>query len=66
MDKKQEYNDIPVYFCGQCLSLRIKSIDDYDYCVDCGNTNIKIDHIDNWLEKYEYKYDEQFIKTNLK
>lgn len=66
MDKKQQYNDEPVYYCSQCLSLNIKSIDDYDYCVECGNTNILTDHIKLWGKKYEYKYDKEFLETNLK
>ena len=56
----EEYNDIPVFFCKRCLSLRIKH-DEFlgDYCPDCGSTDIEENHIDYWLAlkkmKEQYK-----------
>ena len=46
---KEEYNSIPVYYCRECLSLRVRSLDDDTcYCDDCGSTDIDKDSIDNW------------------
>ena len=43
MDKlsKEEYNNEPVYYCSDCLSLRIRDIDGTEYCDKCGSTNIE-------------------------
>lgn len=42
MDKlsKEDYNNEPVYYCSECLSLKIRDIDGTDYCDKCGSTNI--------------------------
>lgn len=61
---KKEYNDIPVLYCKHCLSLKIKDIpllDDSEYCDDCGSTNIDMCHIEEWEEKYKYKYGYKFL-----
>ena len=43
MDKlsKEDYNNEPVYYCTECMSLRIRNIDGTDYCDKCGSTNIE-------------------------
>lgn len=49
----EEYNDIPVYYCEDCLSLRIKGAVVFKetlYCECCGSTNIKQAHIEGWQE----------------
>lgn len=58
---KKEYNDIPVHFCKHCLSLRIMSTEDIDYCDECGSTDITEDHISNWEGLYELRYDNNFL-----
>ena len=50
MDKlsKEDYNNEPVYYCSECLSLKIRDIDGTDYCDKCGSTNIEQIHIQEW------------------
>lgn len=46
---KNEYNDIPVFYCGGCLSLRIMGDDmTGDYCPDCGSVDVRECHISEW------------------
>jgi hypothetical protein len=58
MDKlnKEDYNNEPVYYCSECLSLRIRDIDGTDYCDKCGSTNIEQTHIQEWEQMYNRKY----------
>lgn len=59
MDKKEEYNDEPVFYCKECLSLKIKTVMhglDLDYCDDCGATNIEKIHIEDWEKLYKERY----------
>jgi len=62
---KEEYNEVPVYYCKHCLSLDIRALDKYDYCNNCGNTHIGVALIDNWERLYENRYGEKLI-NNLK
>lgn len=61
------YDQIPVYFCSRCLSLRVLSFEDGDpnacYCDECGCTDIKSAPIDKWEELYELKYKKPHLKT---
>jgi hypothetical protein len=50
------YNDIPVFYCKKCLSLKIKSVIGMDYCDDCNSTNIDKCHIKEWEKMYEERY----------
>lgn len=43
------YNDVPVYYCKSCKSLKIRIADSFDYCDDCGSTEIGSCHINEWL-----------------
>lgn len=46
---KEEYNNEPVVYCKQCLSLNIKSIDEsIDYCDDCCSTDTDSINIHEW------------------
>ena len=61
---KKEYNDIPVYYCQHCLSLNIRNIDgneDYNYCEECGSTDIESSHIEEWETLYKNKYGKTLI-----
>lgn len=62
IEKQEEYNNEPVFYCNSCLSLNIQSVEELDYCVDCGGTVIEQDHIDYWNEKYKSRYGEEFLK----
>lgn len=63
---KESYNNIPVLYCKDCLSLKIKGVeiggDILDYCEKCGSTNIDEIHISEWEEKYKKKYGKDHIK----
>lgn len=56
---KEQYNDEPVFYCGNCLSLRIKTVlvdSDLDFCDECGSTNIAQAHIEEWRKLYKERY----------
>ena len=59
----EDYNDIPVYYCKNCLSLKIINLDEEDcYCDDCGSTAIETAHIDEWKKMYKDKYGKDFTE----
>lgn len=57
----EDYNNEPVYYCKQCLSLRIKVVGGYDFCDECGSTNIETTHIENWEKLYEERNGYKFL-----
>lgn len=58
---KEDYNSIPVAYCKNCLSLRIRVLtEDIDYCDKCGSTEIDSTHIESWKEMYKNKYGKPF------
>lgn len=60
----EEYNEIPVYYCRDCLSLKVGSVHTYDtldYCMDCGSTNVEVTNIHDWESLYENKYKHKFL-----
>ena len=60
-DKK--YNEEPVYYCKQCLSLHIMILDENtDYCGLCSNTDIAKAHIDEWDILYKEKYGKSLME----
>ena len=62
MNSKQEYEDIPVYYCENCLSLKILPLyGELDYCDDCGSTQINSCNIHEWEILYEKKYNKKFL-----
>ena len=63
---KINYNEDLVYYCRDCLSLRIgfiSSLEDSEYCDKCGSTDIATASIEEWeamyIEKYGHKYLEE-------
>lgn len=49
---KDYYDAIPILFCQECHSLRIRSYDEEtDYCDDCGSTDIAEANIVDWKVK---------------
>lgn len=60
-EEKVYYNDIPVYYCKKCLSLKIKGVGDLDYCGNCGSTDIDQAHIKYWDNLFVEKYGKHFI-----
>ena len=58
-----EYNSEPVFYCKDCLSLKIRDvehIDNSEYCDDCGSTDIGTASIEEWDAKYVAKYGHHF------
>lgn len=55
-DIHSEYNEEPVFYCKNCLSLSIRhvhNINDSEYCDKCGSTNIETTSIKEWEELYK-------------
>ena len=58
--ENNEYNDIPVHYCRRCLSFRVITVDvgddqAFDYCEECGGTDIGATDINDWEIQYENK-----------
>ena len=62
----EDYNNEPVHYCKQCLSLKIKIVGGFDFCDDCGSTNITTAHIDDWDRLYQERYGESFLESGEK
>lgn len=60
-ENQHNYNEEPVIYCSQCLSLRIRDIDGVNYCDDCGNTDLKEANIHDWENMYFNKYSIKFL-----
>lgn len=58
----EDYNDEPVYYCKTCLSLKIKIVGGYDFCDECGDTDIATTSIENWERLYEERYGHKFLE----
>ena len=56
---QEEYNEVPVFYCRKCLSLKIRDvehIDNSEYCDDCGSTDIAEANIKDWDDLYVKRY----------
>lgn len=47
---KEEYNNITVFYCKKCLSLRIRTVDGIDFCDKCGGTDLEESTIEEWIK----------------
>lgn len=58
-----DYDLEPVKYCARCLSLKIKYDEDLDYewCADCGSTEILETLTEEWEKKYEKRYGHKFV-----
>ena len=64
---KEVYDAIPVFYCKQCLSLRIKELPgggNVDFCDDCNSTNIATADIFTWEQLYEQRYGNKYINLD--
>lgn len=62
-----KYNDIPVKYCSKCYSLQIGSIEgleDSDYCMHCGSSEILEGNIYAWEELYEKRYGHKYVEVS--
>lgn len=58
-------NNEPVFYCKDCLSLKIRDvehIDDSEYCDECGSTDIGTASIEEWDAMYVAKYGHHFTE----
>lgn len=54
---KDDYNSEPVFYCKNCLSLRVMILDDdTEYCDECGCTEMESSSIEDWQKLYNKKY----------
>lgn len=58
--KTEYYNSEPVYYCENCLSLKIMALDNNDYCDNCGSTDVATTDIESWKTLYKNKYGKEF------
>lgn len=64
---KEIYDAIPVFYCKQCLSLRIKELSsdsNVNFCDECNSTNIDTTDIFTWEEMYEQRYGNKYLNTD--
>lgn len=67
-DTRKHYNDEPVHYCNNCLSLRVRKvadIPDLDFCDECGGTYIKQAHITVWEKLHIGRYGFRFLNKHL-
>lgn len=57
-----EYNEEPVLYCSQCLSLKIRDTDNIEYCDQCGCTELEEANIFDWQRLYEERYGEKYLE----
>lgn len=65
--QKDNYNDIPVHYCKNCLSLKIRTVvvnSDLEYCDECGGTDIDSIHIEEWEKLFKERYGFNYL-TNI-
>ena len=59
------YNKEPVFYCKSCLSLKIRfiqSMQDSDYCDECGSTDIEQCSIEKKKKKYIKMYGHPYLE----
>lgn len=65
---KEQYNDEPVFYCKNCLSLKVKTVvvgSDLDFCDECGSTDIGQAHIEEWRRLYKERYRFDYLDKHL-
>lgn len=65
---REQYNDEPVFYCKDCLSLKIRTVaegSDLDFCDECGATNIGTAHIEDWKTMYRTRYGFDFLTKGI-
>lgn len=65
---KEQYNDEPVFYCKNCLSLKVRTVvvgSDLDFCDECGSTDIGQAHIEEWRRLYKERYGFDYLDKHL-
>lgn len=62
---KKEYQDEPVFYCVNCLSLKIKELNNskLHVCLECGTPKQEETSYDEWNQLYVERYKRQFLST---
>lgn len=63
---KEGYNKIPIFYCKNCLSLKIRDvehIENSEYCDRCGSTDIAQTNVREWETLYKNKYGHYFLSN---
>lgn len=63
MCKKEEYNNEPVFYCKECLSLNIKELSGsgLQVCLECGTAVQEETKIDEYERIYKERYGKKFL-----
>lgn len=64
--QSNDYDQIPVLYCKNCLSLKIRNIpvvEDSDYCDDCGSTDTGECLIEEWETLYKSRYGHKYLDS---
>lgn len=61
MNKKEKYNNIPVYYCKNCKSLKIMRDGDSSVCGACSTSHIGKTSIEQWTASYKEYYGENYV-----
>lgn len=64
---KEDYNNIPVHYCKECLSLRVirvAGMEDTCYCDECGGTDIEQAPIEEWEALYKKKHGFTYLNNS--
>lgn len=65
---EEDYNEEPVHYCTNCLSLKIKKVTDLpdlDFCDECGGTKTSQTHIYVWEKLYVERYGFNHLNKHL-
>lgn len=65
-EAKVNYDEEPVFYCKDCLSLRIKKydfIEGSEYCESCGSTDVESTDINSWKEMYKARYGHDYLEN---
>lgn len=57
--QSNDYNSEPVFYCKNCLSLRVRVVpgfEDAEFCDECNSTYIGQTSIEEWRRMYKDKY----------
>lgn len=63
---KEEYDEIPVSYCRDCLSLKVMNVlgmEEACYCENCGCTDIAETSLEEWEELYKKKHGFKFLNN---
>lgn len=65
-DNYNEYDSEPIKYCTSCLSIKIgyEESADFEYCMDCGCSDIKEAPIEEWEKLYYGKYGRHFTERS--